>query len=135
MPRYEHHCNDCDLDWLEDYKITDDPPDTCPECEGTDVYRCVTTSGAVHFKGGGWSPDNYYNYQAYDAHKAQGKSVKLYDRKEDIERDMRGEAALREKAKLKRINEAAKRHLGPDAAVTEKEADKKIKDAVDKVKA
>ena len=109
-------------------------PETCPECEGDDVYRCVTDSGAVHFKGGGWSPDGYYRYNTYDVHEKQGKKITLYDRKEDIEREMKGEVAEKEKRKLKRINEAAKRHLGPDAAVTQKEADRKIKEAVDKVK-
>jgi putative FmdB family regulatory protein len=66
MPRYEHHCNACDLDWLEDYSFTDDPPTSCPECESEDMYRCVTTSGAIIFKGGGWSPEGYNKHTAYD---------------------------------------------------------------------
>ena len=59
----------------------------------------------------------------------KGKKVKLYDRKEDIDRDLRGEAGERELKKLKRINAAAKRHIGPDAAVTDKEATRKINKA------
>lgn len=132
MPLYQHTCRACDLDWQEHYSIHDEPPDTCPECESNDVYRNVTTSGAVHFKGGGWSPTGYYNYTAYDNHKAQGKSVTLYDRKEDLDRDMRGEAEQAERARLKKVDEAARRHLSPDAGLTQGEADKKIKAAGDK---
>lgn len=131
---YEHTCRECDLIWEEDYSVHDDPPDECPECGSDDVYRHVTTSGVVVFKGAGWSPTGYSKHTAYEQHKAEGKSVKLYDRKEDIERDMRGEAGERELAKLKKQDAAAKRHLGPDAAVTQVEADRKIQAAKDKVK-
>jgi hypothetical protein len=138
MPIYRHTCRDCELDWDEEYSLEeyDDYQARgvdlgCPDCKGSNTYRNVTTSGAVIFKQGGvgWADNGYYNYSAYDAHKAQGKSVKLYDRKEDIDRDIRGEAELAEKARLKKVNEAAKRHLSPDAALTQTEADAKIKAA------
>ena len=132
MALYRHTCRACKLDWDEEYSIHDDPPSSCPECSSTDVYRNVTTAGAIHFKGGGWSPDGYYKNGAYDQHKAEGKSVKLYDRKEDIVRDMRGEAMVHERTRLKKVDEAAKRHLGPDSALTQKEADKKIQAAGEK---
>ncbi len=132
MPTYEHHCRECNLYWEEEYSTKDLPPDTCPQCEGLDVYRCVSDAGAIHFKGAGWSPDGYYKNKSYDIHKAQGKDIKLYDRKEDIDRDMRGEAMVREKKRLLKQNEAAKRHLGPDAAVTASEAETKIKAAGEK---
>ena len=125
---YEHECRACGLNWLEEYGIHDDPPDTCPECESADVYRCVTTSGAVHFKGAGWSPEGYSKTKPLEKYKGR---LKLYDRKEDLKREMRGEAEAVELAKLKRQNEAAKRHLGPDAAVTQAEADRKIRKAGD----
>lgn len=96
------------------------------------MFRNVTTAGAVHFKGAGWSPDGYYKNQAYDAHKNSGKSVKLYDRKEDIDRDLRGEAEAAEKGRLLKVDQAAKRHLSPDAALTQEEADVKIKAAGEK---
>lgn len=127
MPMYEHHCRDCDLDWLEQYGINDDPPDTCPECESTDVYRCVTTSGAIHFKGAGWSPDGYSKDRALEKYKNTG--IKVYDRKEDHDREVKGQAEQRELARLKRMDEAAKKTLGPDAGVTQAEADRKIKKA------
>lgn len=126
--QYEHHCRNCDLDWLEEYSMHDDPPTTCPVCTSKDIYRCVTTSGAVIFKGGGWSPQGYYNYNNYDTLKETGHKVELYDRKEDLERVQKGERREAELRKLKRQNEIAKRTLGPDAAITQKEADKVLKD-------
>lgn len=134
--QYEFQCRECSEEWVEEYKLEKCPRGglRCPVCDSEDTFRCVTTSGAVIFKGAGWSPDGYYKNMAYDAHKAQGKSVTLYDRKEDILRDMRGEAGVQEKRKLLKQNEAAKRHLGPDSALTQEEADKKIKAAVERVK-
>ena len=134
MPIYRHTCRACEIDWDEEYSVHDDPPTTCPVCGSEDMYRNVTTSGCVVFKGGGvgWADTGYYNYNAYDKHKAEGKSVKLYDRKEDIDRDMRGEAEQAEKARLKKVDAAARRHLSPDAGLTQVEADKKIKAAGDK---
>ena len=124
MPLYEHQCRNCDLNWLEEYSIHDDPPDTCPECESTDCYRCVTDSGAVFFKGPGWSPDGYYKQTALDKYKDQG--IKVYDRKEDHDREVSGQARELEKRKLKRLDEVAKRTLGPDAGVTQDQADRAI---------
>ena len=129
MPRYEHTCRHCEIEWEEDYGIDEPVPTFCPECHSEDIYRNVTTSGAVHFKGGGWSPDGYYTNGAYDKHVAEGKSVKLYDRKEDIDRDMRGEAEAAEKQSLKKVDAAARRHMGPDAGISQAEADVKIKAA------
>lgn len=124
--RYEHSCRECDLHWAEDYSIHDEPPTECPECESTDVYRHVTSSGVVVFKGGGWSPQGYSKETAYEKHKADGHNIKLYDRKEDIDRDLKGEAGERELKRLKHEDRAAKRVFGSDAGVTQKEADRKI---------
>lgn len=140
MPIYEHNCRQCNIEWEEEYSLDvfeayriAGKNLACPKCKSRNTYRSVTTSGAVHFKGAGWSPDGYYKNQAYDTHKAEGKSVQLYDRKEDIERDLKGEAAVREKGKLKKEDAAARRHLSPDAGLTQDEADKRIQAAVDKV--
>jgi putative FmdB family regulatory protein len=32
MPTYEHRCEACGHEWELKYKISEDPPDTCPEC-------------------------------------------------------------------------------------------------------
>ena len=127
MPMYEHHCRSCDLDWLENYSFNDDPPDTCPECESNDVYRCVTTSGAIIFKGGGWSPEGYNKESYLDKYKNQ--NIKVYDRKEDHDREVKGEAEAAELRKQKHLDRVSKKVFGPDAGVTQAEADKAIKKA------
>lgn len=126
---YEHHCRSCGLYWLEEYSLKDLPPDTCPECESNDVFRCVTDSGVIHFKGAGWSPDGYYKNAPLDAWKGR---LKLYDREEDYRREKVGEAVEAEKRKLKRQDRIAKRILGYDSRVTEAEAERKIKKAKEK---
>jgi len=128
--QYEHHCNTCHLDWLEDYGLNEPSPTTCPECRSEDMYRCVTTSGAFILKGSGWARDGYYHNQALDSHKGR---LKLYDRKEDYLREHKGEAAEIARRKLMRQNESIKRTLGFDSQIKEAEAEKKIKKARDKV--
>ena len=141
MPVYEHECRACNKDWLEDYSLATfdwlkklDVTLTCVHCGSNDTYRCVTDSGAVHFKGAGWSPDGYSKDQAYQQLQKEGKDVTIYERKEDLERVMKGEKAVATKARLKREDELAKKYIGADAAMTQAKADKRIKDAVDKVK-
>jgi putative FmdB family regulatory protein len=129
MPRYEHHCRVCELDWEEDYGLSDPVSDTCPECGSQDMYRCVTTSGAIHFKGAGWSEDGYYKNAALDTHKGR---LKLYDRKEDYNREAKGEAREITKRKLMQQNEVIKRTLGHSSVIKEAEAERKIKKAEDK---
>ena len=138
MPVYQHTCRTCELDWEEEYTVEtcsalmDSGRNlSCPKCAGEDTYRNVTTSGAVIFAPGGvgWADNGYYQFGAYDAHKAQGKSVKRYDRKEDLDRDIRGEAEQAELSRLKKVDEAARRNLSPDAGLTQPEAEKKIKAA------
>lgn len=140
MPVYDHECRSCETAWQEEYSLEvydwfkmNNKNVDCPNCDGTDTYRCVTDSGAVHFKGAGWSPDGYSKDQAYEQLQKEGKNVTIYDRKEDLERDMKGEKALAVKARLKKEDELAKKYLGADAALTQDKADKRIKAAVDKV--
>lgn len=139
MPTYEHKCRACDIEWLEDYslevfdklKAAGDPL-TCPECESEDCYRCVGQT-PVHFKGAGWSPQGYSKDQSYEQLEREGKKVTLYDRREDLQRVMRGEKAEATKARLKREDSLAKKYMGPDSAMSQAQADKRIKAAVDKV--
>jgi predicted nucleic acid-binding Zn ribbon protein len=135
---YEHKCRECDHEWEEVYSLDAFMQHTainytfdCPWCESEDTYRCVSAV-PTHFKGGGWSPQGYYKNEAYDKHVAEGKSVKLYDNKEDIDRDMKGEAEVAERVRLKTVDGAARKHLGPDAGLTQKEADTQIQAAGEK---
>lgn len=41
MPTYEHEC-ECGYYWEAVYKITEDPPDTCPKCKGHNVKRLIS---------------------------------------------------------------------------------------------
>ena len=141
MPVYEHACRDCTNEWLEEYNLEEydwlkanDINLSCPECESEDTYRCVSHA-PVHFKGGGWSPDGYYDFHAYDTLQAEGKKVERFESREDLQRVMKGEKAAATKARLKREDELAKKHFGPDAAMTQQKADARIKKAVDKVEA
>ena len=125
--QYEHHCYACDLYWIEEYPLADFDKNkhlTCPECSSNGTHRCVTDSAAVHFIGPGWSPDGYYKSQALDRYKDTG--VKVYDRKEDHDRDVAGQTREAELKRLKRENEIAKKTMGPDAAITEAEAERRI---------
>jgi len=133
---YEHECRDCNLEWQEEYSLeTFDVLKareketgegiSCPDCESTNTFRHVNYI-PVHFKGGGWSPQGYYQYEAYDTLQAQGKKITLYDRKEDLDRVMEGEKRQRIIRRMKREDEIAKRTLGPDAAFTEKRAEKAL---------
>ena len=129
---YEHHCRDCELDWEENYGLHDPVSTTCPECGSINMYRCVTTSGAIHFKGAGWASDGYYKNAPLDSHKGR---LKLYDRKEDYLREAKGEAREITRRKLMRQNEVIKKTLGHGAVIKETEAENKMKKAEEKASA
>jgi len=131
MPVYEHHCRDCDVEWLEEYSLATyefyvgrGRNVTCVGCESHNTYRCVTTSGAIQFKGPGWSPDGYSKDTALEKYKDTG--IKIYDRREDHDREVKGQAEAAELARLKRLDAAGKKFLGSDAGVTQREADAKV---------
>lgn len=132
MPVYNHVCRSCGLDWNAEYslEIYDEMKErdevlACPDCDSADTYRAVGHV-PVHFKGGGWSPQGYYKYEAYDSLEAQGKKVTLYDDKAEMERVIEGEKKQKILKRMKREDELAKKHLGPDAAFTEARAEKAL---------
>lgn len=137
MPIYEHECRDCELEWQEQYsldyydKLKAHEKETgeglgCPDCYSTNTYRHVGHI-PVHFKGGGWSPQGYYKYEAYDQLQSEGKKVTLYEDKAEMDRVMEGEKKQRVIKRMKREDELAKKYLGPDAAFTEKRAEKALR--------
>jgi hypothetical protein len=107
----------------------DETPSICPLCLESDVFRHVTVSGAVQFKGHGWSPTGYSKFTAYEKLKAQGKGVTIYENKEEHDRITKGEAMAVEEKKLKKLDRISKKTLGADSGVTQKEADVKIEKA------
>lgn len=133
---YEHACRACGLEWLENYSLSafeDNAEMQCPECTSYDTYRCIGSKG-FRLLGGGWAESGYYGYRAYDDHKAQGKKVELYDNKQDLERDLKGERAVLEKRKLKYRHELEKKVFGK-SSLNEDKAAAIIKKKVDGVKA
>jgi putative FmdB family regulatory protein len=52
MPIYEYICKDCGYDFERLQSFSDDPLETCPECEGS-VRRVISAAGVI-FKGSGW---------------------------------------------------------------------------------
>jgi predicted nucleic acid-binding Zn ribbon protein len=134
MPLYRHECRECEKVWDEEYtlKMYDIlklacTPLACPDCGGADTFRQVTTSGCVIFKGGGWSPEGYNKHTCYDSY----DNVEIFDRKEDHDRVVKGEARQAELAKQKKLDAASKRCFGADAGVKQDEADAAIKKAGD----
>jgi putative FmdB family regulatory protein len=129
MINYVHECRDCQHVWELSYGLNDEIPSNCPKCLSGSIFRQVTTSGSIQFKGHGWSPTGYSKFSAYEQLKAKGQTVTRYETKEEHDRERKGEAEADEMKKLKRLDEVSKRTLGPDAALTQAEADKKIKKA------
>ena len=142
MPTYAHVCHECGLEWDEEYslktfdwlKAQGRSAPECPECKGGLTNRTIPAAPAVFFVGPGWSPQGYSKDTAYEQHKKEGKKVEIFEKKEDIERVMKGEAKERMIKRLKREDYLAKKYLGPDTALTEAKAEKRIKAAVDKVR-
>lgn len=132
MPIYGHQCRECDCEWSDEYSLViydqmkaEGKNVPCPNCDSEDTYRQLGVL-PIHFKGAGWSPDGYYKYHAYDQHQKEGKKVEIYENKHDMMRVMKGERRQAFMRRLKREHEAAKRHLGPDAGLTEAEADRRM---------
>ena len=128
---YEHVCNDCGFEWLMEHALEELEENRhlpCPDCDGEDTFIAVTTSAAIHFKGPGWSPQGYSKTVPLE-NLAKQIPVTTFNSKEDHDRVMKAEAREAELKRLKKENEAAKKALGPDAAVTQKEADRRISKA------
>ena len=58
MPIYEYTCSECEHEFEELQKFSDNPKETCPFCGKTAAKRKVSAS-AFHLKGGGWYKDGY----------------------------------------------------------------------------
>ncbi len=52
MPTYEYRCKSCDHEMEVQQAFTDDPLDTCPECQGP--LRKVYGNVGIAFKGSGF---------------------------------------------------------------------------------
>jgi len=58
MPTYNYKCNDCEHQFLEFQKMSDDPVKDCPQCEG-EVRRIISGGSGMIFKGTGFYLTDY----------------------------------------------------------------------------
>ena len=62
MPTYDFKCLDCNYTFEEFQKMTDDPLQSCPSCNGN-LKRLIGAGGAPIFKGSGFYQTDYKSSQ------------------------------------------------------------------------
>ena len=62
MPIYEYECPACEKVFEVQQRISDDPIQNCPECQG-EVKKLMSMS-SFQLKGGGWYADGYASASA-----------------------------------------------------------------------
>ena len=60
MPTYDYKCLDCKYTFEEFQKMTDEPLEICPTCNGT-LKRLIGSGAAPIFKGSGFYQTDYKN--------------------------------------------------------------------------
>jgi putative FmdB family regulatory protein len=60
MPTYDYKCTECNYTFEQFQKMSDDPLEDCPNCEGK-VKRLIGTGGIPIFKGSGFYQTDYKN--------------------------------------------------------------------------
>jgi putative FmdB family regulatory protein len=58
MPTYQYQCTECKHEFEEFQKITDDPLQFCPECDGK-IKRIISGGAGLLFKGSGFYITDY----------------------------------------------------------------------------
>jgi putative FmdB family regulatory protein len=53
MPIYEYRCNSCSHEFETIQKVSEEPLQTCPQCEQNALVKKVSAAG-FRLKGGGW---------------------------------------------------------------------------------
>lgn len=53
MPTYQYRCDNCGHEFEEFQSITEEPLQTCPECQGH-VHRLISGGAGLLFKGSGF---------------------------------------------------------------------------------
>lgn len=56
---YEYICTDCNHEWEEDQKITDEALTKCPKCGKETAKRLVSGGTGFQLVGGGWAKTGY----------------------------------------------------------------------------
>jgi putative FmdB family regulatory protein len=60
MPIYEYVCKGCHKHFDLMLKISDQSPQTCPDCQSSNVERLVSAAG-FQLKGSGWYATDFKN--------------------------------------------------------------------------
>ena len=58
MPTYPYRCKSCGYEFEEFQSITEDPLESCPECDG-ELVRIISGGGGFLFKGSGFYITDY----------------------------------------------------------------------------
>jgi putative FmdB family regulatory protein len=58
MPTYNYNCNECENKFSVFQKMSDDPVQECPQCEGK-VRRIISGGSGMIFKGSGFYLTDY----------------------------------------------------------------------------
>jgi putative FmdB family regulatory protein len=72
MPTYEYACPDCGHKFEQFQSIKADPLTDCPECDGKNVKRLISSGGGLIFKGTGFYATDYRS----DGYKSAASSDK-----------------------------------------------------------
>jgi putative FmdB family regulatory protein len=85
MPLYEYECDACGHRFELIQKLSDPPPDKCPECGRPKLHK-VQSAPAFQFKGSGWYVTDY-------ARKDSGRSAKSDGAGADASKDSKDKSA------------------------------------------
>ena len=85
MPTYQYKCDECDYEFEEFQRISDEAINTCPKCEGK-TRRII--SGGVGFvlKGSGFYSTDYRS-ETYKKDAALDSPGKVIEKKSDTKKD------------------------------------------------
>ena len=73
MPIYEYACGQCGYEFEAEQRITEEPLETCPECQSRQVKRLISQTSFV-LKGGGWYSDLYATRKGKSPEKTESAS-------------------------------------------------------------
>lgn len=62
MPVYEYECSGCEKVFEIQQRMSDDPLQECPECNGK--VKKLMSANSFQLKGGGWYADGYSSSSA-----------------------------------------------------------------------
>jgi putative FmdB family regulatory protein len=58
MPVYVYHCEDCDFQFEQQQKFTDNPLKKCPSCSKNSLHKVYTPVGIIYKGSGFYSTDH-----------------------------------------------------------------------------